>query len=59
MKTGRILIIALVVGWVIAMAVIGYKMVNKDQVTSSKKRANPVNFYCISKKVVTGVATFF
>jgi hypothetical protein len=37
MKTGRILIIALVVGWVIAMAIIGYKMVNKDQVTSSKK----------------------
>ncbi len=36
MKTDRILIIVLVVSWVIAMAIIGYKMVNKDQVTSSK-----------------------
>jgi len=36
MKTGKILIIALAVGWVIAMAIIGYKMVNKDKVTSSK-----------------------
>ena len=36
MKTGKILIIALAVGWVIALARIGYKMVNKDQVNSSK-----------------------
>lgn len=36
MKTGKILIVALVVGWITAMAIIGYKMVNKDQVTSSK-----------------------
>jgi hypothetical protein len=36
MKTDRILIIALVVSWVIAMVIIGYKMMNKDQVKSSK-----------------------
>jgi hypothetical protein len=36
MKTGRILIIALVIGWVVAMIIIGYKMMNKDQITTSK-----------------------
>jgi uncharacterized membrane protein YdfJ with MMPL/SSD domain len=36
MKTSRILVVAIIVGWVAAMAVVGYNMMNEDQQTSSK-----------------------
>ena len=36
MKTGRILVVAIVVGWVVAMALIGYNMMTEDQQTSVK-----------------------
>ncbi len=36
MKASRILVVAIVVGWVAAMAVIGYNMMNEDQQTSAK-----------------------
>lgn len=36
MKTSRILVVAIVVGWVAAMAVIGYNMMNDNQQTSVK-----------------------
>ncbi len=36
MKTSRILVVAIIVGWVAAMAVIGYNMMNDNQQTSVK-----------------------
>jgi|LauGreDrversion4_2_1035121.scaffolds.fasta_scaffold290653_2 hypothetical protein len=36
MKTSRILVVAIIVGWVAAMAVVGYNMMNEDQQTSVK-----------------------
>lgn len=36
MKASRILVVALVVGWVAAMAIVGYNMMNEDQQTSAK-----------------------
>lgn len=36
MKSGRILIVAIVVGWVAAMAVVGYRMMSEDQQSSAK-----------------------
>jgi hypothetical protein len=36
MKSGRILIVVIVVGWVAAMAVVGYRMMNEDSQSSAK-----------------------
>jgi hypothetical protein len=38
MKTGKVLIVAIVIGWVVAMAVVGYKMMSED--TQSAKSVN-------------------
>ena len=39
MKTGRILIVVIVVGWIAAMAVVGYRMMT-DEPQSSAKSVN-------------------
>lgn len=36
MKSGRVLIVAIVIGWVVAMALVGYKMMDEDQQSSAK-----------------------
>lgn len=41
MKTSRILVVAIIVGWVAAMAVVGYNMMNEDQQTSVKSVKEP------------------
>lgn len=36
MKSGRILIVVIIVGWIAAMAVVGYRMMNEEPQSSAK-----------------------